>query len=288
MAYQFIHENKGEFAVKEMAALLGVSREAYYQWVRRGCPDGQPKADEEILELIKKIVEDHCRRYGILRVRKELLNKYGKRVSRKKVARIMRENGLNARRRRKSIKTTDSKHNLPVCENILNREFSAEKAGQIWVSDITYLRTTDGWLYFTAIVDLFDRKVLGWSFSVNLETVNTTIPALRMAAKNRAPEKDMIFHSDRGVQYCAVAFRSTLSAICPTVRQSMSRKGNCWDNACAESFFKTLKCELETLEGKHSEAEVRQTVFMYIESYYNRIRMHSAPYCLKLKSNRRV
>jgi transposase InsO family protein len=276
MAYQFIHENKGEFAVKEMTGILGVSREAYYQWVRRGFSDGQPKADEELLDLIKKIVEEHQRRYGILRVRKELLNKYGKRVSRKKVAQIMRENGLNARRRRKHVKTTDSKHNLPVCENILNREFSAEKPGQIWVSDITYLRTTDGWLYFTAIVDLFDRKVIGWSFSINLETVNTTIPALMMAVKNRTPEKDFIFHSDRGVQYCAIAFRSTLGVICPTVRQSMSRKGNCWDNACAESFFKTLKCELETLDGKHSEAQVRQSVFMYIESYYNRIRMHSA------------
>ena len=108
-----------------------------------------------------------------------------------------------------------------------------------------------------------------------METVNTTIPALMMAANNRTPEKDLLFHSDRGVQYCAQAFRNTLYATCPTVRQSMCRKGNCWDNACAESFFKTLKCELETLDGKYSEAEVRQSVFMYIESYYNRIRMHS-------------
>jgi transposase InsO family protein len=275
MAYKFIQENKGIYAVKEMTELMGVSRGAYYKWARNGFSDRQSKADEEFLILIREIVKNHHRRYGILRVRKELLNKYGKRVSRKKVTRLMRENGLNARRKKKYAKTTDSKHNLPVCENILNQEFHAEKPGQKWVSDITYLRTTDGWLYFTVIIDLFDRKVIGWSFSVNMETVNTTVPALKMAAKNRTPEKDLIFHSDRGVQYCAKVFRNTLSEVCPTVRQSMSRKGNVWDNACAESFFKTLKCELETLEGKHSEAEVRQSVFMYIESYYNRIRMHS-------------
>ena len=276
MVYRFIQENKGEFTVKKMTELLGVSREAYYKWAKHGFSDRQAEADAELLRLIREIVATHCHRYGILRVRKELLYKHGKQVSRKKVAKMMREHGLNARRRKKHVKTTDSKHSLPVCENILNQEFYAEKPGQIWVSDITYLRTIDGWLYFTAIVDLFDRKVIGWSFSVNMETVNTTIPALRMAAKNRTPEKGFIFHSDRGVQYCAQAFRNALREICPTVRQSMSGKGNVWDNACAESFFKTLKCELETLEGKHSEAEVRQSVFMYIESYYNRIRMHSA------------
>jgi transposase InsO family protein len=119
-----------------------------------------------------------------------------------------------------------------------------------------------GRLYFTVIVDLFDRKVMGWSFSVNMEPVNTTVPALKMAVKNRTPEKDLIFHSDRGVQHCAKAFRNTLSEVSPAVRRSMSRKGNVWDNACAESFFKTLKCEPETLEGKHSEAEVRPSVFM--------------------------
>jgi transposase InsO family protein len=267
-------ENKHLYTITEMTVLFGVSRSAYYKWVKYGVSKRRITTDAELLKLIREIVERHYRRYGSPRVRQELFNKYGKRVSLKKVAQLMRENGLNARRRRKYIKTTDSKHNLPVCENILNQEFYAEKPGQIWVSDITYLRTTDGWLYLTVILDLFDRKVVGWSFSVNMETVNTTDAALRMAVKNRAVEKDLLFHSDRGVQYCALSFRNTLREICPTVRQSMSRKGNCWDNACAESFFKTLKCELETLEGKHSEAEVRQSVFMYIESYYNRIRIH--------------
>ena len=275
MAYQFIQENKSKYAVKEMIGLMGISRGAYYQWARKGFSNRRSKADGELLCLIRDIVEKHHQRYGSPRVREELRNKYGKCVCLKKVARLMRENGLNARRKRKYIKTTDSKHNLPVCENILNQEFHAQKAGQKWVSDITYLRTTNGWLYLTVILDLFDRKVIGWSFSGNMETVNTTLAALKMAYKNRIAEKELIFHSDRGVQYCAYPFRNLLCEIYPGVRQSMSRKGNCWDNACAESFFKTLKTELETLEGKHPEAEVRQSVFMYIEAYYNRIRMHS-------------
>jgi len=257
-----------------MTELFGVSRSAYYKWVKNGVSTRKQEADAKLLSIIRAIVNEHEKRYGSPRVHKELQNR-GIRVSLKKVARLMREHGLNARKKKKYVRTTDSKHNLPVCENVLDRDFHAEKPGQKWVSDITYLRTIVGWLYLTVIIDLFDRKVIGWSFSHNMETANTTIAALKMAVKNRKPEKDLIFHSDRGVQYCAQSFRTLLREMCHTVRQSMSRKGNCWDNACAESFFKTLKTELETLEGRHPEEEVRQSVFMYIESYYNRIRMHS-------------
>jgi transposase InsO family protein len=126
------------------------------------------------------------------------------------------------------------------------------------------------------ILDLFDRKVIGWAFSDGLETARTAIPALRMAFASRRAREGMVFHSDRGTRYCSTSFRDVLSARCPTVRQSMSRKGNCWDNACAESFFKTLKRELETLDGKHAAAEARQSVSMYLEAYYNRLRLHSA------------
>jgi transposase InsO family protein len=188
----------------------------------------------------------------------------------------MRENGLNARVRRSLVRTTHSNHDLPVCPNILNREFYAAMPGQKWVSDITYLRTLAGWLHLTVVIDLADRTVLGWSFSGSLQTGDTTAAALRMAFKNRPPRHGLIFHSDRGVQYCAVAFRDTLQALCPGVRQSMSRKGNCWDKACAESFFKNGKRELEALDGRHAEAEVRQPVFMYIEAYYYRLRLYSA------------
>ena len=275
MAYEFMKSNQKQYTIKEMAGLLGVSRSAYYQWVRDGVSQRRKIADAELVDLIREIVERHNRRYGSPRVRKELWVKYGKQVSLKKVARLMRENNLNSRRKGKFIPTTDSKHTLPVCENILNREFHAEKPGQKWVSDITYLRTIIGWIYLTVIIDLFDRKVIGWALSDSLETIHTTVPALTMAVKNRTPQEDIIFHSDRGVQYCAQLFRDILQEYCPQVRQSMSRKGNCWDNACAESFFKTLKVELETLDGKHSEGEVRQSVFYYMESYYNRLRMHS-------------
>ena len=188
----------------------------------------------------------------------------------------MRENGLNARGRRKFVPTTDSKHDLFVFENILNGEFHAERGGQKWVSDITYLRTRVGWVYLTVVLDLFDRNVLGWAMSAGLTARETAVAALEMAVRNRTPGDGLIFHSDRGIQYCAYDFREALGRLCPSVRQSMSRKGNCWDNACAESFFKTLKRELETLDGRRSEAEVRQSVFYYIEAYYNRVRMHSA------------
>jgi transposase InsO family protein len=132
-------------------------------------------------------------------------------------------------------------------------------------------------VYLTVILDLFDRKVIGWALSGDMESEHTVIPAFEMAAGNRAASPGLIFHSDRGVQYCSQAFRELLRLRRPSVRQSMSRKGNCWDNACAESFFKTLKGELETLEGTHTAAEVRQSVFMYLEAYYNRARLHSAP-----------
>jgi putative transposase len=276
MAYQFMKANQGRYAIKEMARLFGVSRSGYYKWARNGVSQGREAADTELLRLIREIVARHSRRYGSPRVWRELRMVYGKRVSRKKVARLMRENGLNARRKGKFIPTTDSKHTFPVCENILDREFDAERGGMRWVSDITYLRVVNGWVYLTVVLDLFDRKIIGWALSVDMEASHTTIAALDMAVKNRPPEGGLIFHSDRGVQYCAQTFRRILSERCPLVRQSMSRKGNCWDNACAESFFKTLKAELETLDGKHTEGEVRQSVFLYIEAYYNRLRMHSA------------
>ena len=189
----------------------------------------------------------------------------------------MRENGLNARKSRKHIPTTDSNHALAVFENILSRKFYAESGGAKRVSDIAYLRTVDGWAYLTIVLGLFDRKVIGWALSLGMEASETAIAAFEMAAKNRSPQGGLIFHSDRGVQYCAQSFRDVLRESCPTVRQGMSRKGNCWDNACAESFFKTLKRELETLDGRHSEAEARQSVFFYIEAHCNRIRMHSSP-----------
>ena len=276
MAYQFMKANQSRYAIKEMAMLFGVSRSAYYRWARNGASQRRKADDAELVRLILEIAAKHHRRYGSPRVRRELRDTYGKRVSLKKVARLMRENGLNARKSRKHIPTTDSNHTLKVFENILSRKFYAESGGVKWVSDITYLRTVNGWVYLTIVLDLFDRKIVGWALSLGMEASETAVAAFEMAVKNRSPQGGLIFHSDRGVQYCAQSFRDVLRESCPTVRQSMSGKGNCWDNACAESFFKTLKGELETLDGRHSEAEVRQSVFFYIEAYYNRIRMHSS------------
>jgi len=197
-AYQFIQKNLGQYTVREMTGLFGVSRGAYYKWFKAGCPSRDKNPDVRLIEVIREIAEKHHRRYGILRVRKELWIKHGINISRKKVAKLMRENGLNARRRKKYIPTTVSKHSLPVCENILNRNFYAEKPGQKWVSDITYLRTLNGWIYFTVVIDLFDRKVIGWALGANLDAANTSIPAFEMAVKNRAPQNDLSFHSDRG------------------------------------------------------------------------------------------
>jgi len=259
-----------------MTGLFGVSRGAYYKWLKAGLSKPNDDLDAELVRLITEIVLDNSYRYGNPRVKKELFKRHGLRVSRKKVARLLRKHGLNARRTRKWTTTTDSNHSYPVCENILNRSFFAAKPGQKWVSDITYLRTVNGWLYLTVVIDLFDRKIIGWALSNTMEAVNTTIPALQMAVKNRTPEKDLIFHSDRGVQYCAYLFRDVIRKYVPGVRQSMSRKGNCYDNACAETFFKSIKSEEVKTNGKYSAAEVRQAVFYYIESYYNRVRLHSA------------
>jgi len=162
-----------------------------------------------------------------------------------------------------------------VADNILNRDFYATNPGEKWVSDITYLRTTDGWLFLATVLDLYDRRVIGWSMGRDMAS-GLVCRALEMAVGNRPPRAGLIFHSDQGVQYCSEEFRAALTGHCPTVRQSMSRKGNCWDNACAESFIKTLKVELDVLEGRHNARQVWVSVFEYIETYYNRRRRHSA------------
>jgi transposase InsO family protein len=259
-----------------MTSLFGVSRSAWYRWVKQGISDRREKAEAALVEKLRTIQKDHHGRYGAPRIQAELRRRYGLRISRKRIAKLLKKHGLNAKRRRKFIPTTDSNHALPVCENILNRDFHASLPGEKWVSDITYLRTTEGWLYLTIVLDLFDRKVIGWAFSEDMTAEHTTIPAFGMALMNRRPCSGLIFHSDRGVQYCAASFRVKLNEGGTSIRQSMCRKGNCWDNACAETFFKTLKVELETLDGKHPASAVQNLVFEYIETYYNRKRIHSA------------
>jgi transposase InsO family protein len=268
-----MHENKERYRVMKMAKILGVSQSGYYAWADRG-PGTHEKEDRELTELIAKIFREHHRRYGSPRIWAELKGR-GWQVSRKRVERLMRELKLQARKSKKYIVTTDSNHLYEGGENILNREFHAVYPGAKWVSDITYLRSSEGWLYLAMILDLYDRKIIGWSMQDTM-TGKPVCNALEMAVLNRRPLEGLIFHSDQGIQYCCEEFRTMLNRLCPSVRQSMSRKGNCWDNACAESFFKTLKTELEILNGRYGSKQVKTAVFEYIEIYYNRCRRHSA------------
>jgi transposase InsO family protein len=261
------------YSVTKMAKALRVSRSGYYAWKERKMSRHE-EDDLRLTKEIKQIFNDHHKRYGSPRVWHELKS-LGWRISRKRVERLMRKLGLAARRRIKWAKTTNSNHKLPISENILRQDFWAAFPGEKWVTDITYLSTDSGWLYLTVIIDLWDRKVVGWSIADDL-TAKQTCRALEMAVGSRPPREGLIFHSDQGVQYCSEEFRNTLFRLCPTARQSMSRKANCWDNACAESFFKTLKIELDDLKRRCSKKQVKTAVFEYIEVYYNRCRRHSA------------
>lgn len=186
----------------------------------------------------------------------------------------MRANNWTSKHKRKFKATTDSNHKYPVCRNLLDRNFSPSRLNEAWVSDITYIQTNQGWLYLTTIIDLFDRQVIGWSLSASLHTSQTIIPAWKMAISKRNINIDLIFHSDRGIQYASKTFRTFIKSN-PLVTQSMSRKGNCWDNAVAESFFKTLKVELIYGDDFKTIEQAKTAVFEYIEIWYNRKRLHS-------------
>jgi putative transposase len=263
-------ENSDTFPVKKMAVILKVSRSRYYAWLKTGlsCHDLQ---DQEYLEIIKDIFEANEGNYGSPRIHDDI-KKRGIKCSRKRIARIMAENGLKARIKRKFKATTDSKHDFPIAPNLLERNFIVEEANRCWVSDITYISTYEGWLYLCVILDLFSRMVVGWSMASHLKA-ELAIDALDMAVAHRNPSEGLILHSDRGVQYASNDFRDKTNSY--GITQSMSRKGDCWDNACAESFFSTLKIE-EVLKRKYkTKSEARQSIFRYIAVYYNRRRSHS-------------
>jgi len=196
-------------------------------------------------------------------------------VSKNQVAAIMKEESLRSIVKKKHVVTTDSKHNYPVAPNLLNRNFMVAGPGRVWVSDLTYIRTSKGWLYLTVIIDLWDRKVVGWSLSTSLKAVDTVVPAWLMAVKNRPITQELIFHSDRGIQYASNEFRKLLDGY-SLVKRSMSRKGNCWDNAVAESFFKKLKMEWVYQRKYRSKMQAALSVFEYIETWYNTDRIHTA------------
>lgn len=256
-----------------MCKVLSVSRSQYYKWQKQ-VPG---KWKRENLILIEKIKEIHAlsrRAYGSPRVAKDL-HKEGFEVSRPRVARLMRKYGIRSKLTKKFKVTTNSNHNFSIAENLLDRNFQVGSIGKVWVSDITYIHTKVGWSYLTTVIDLGDRKVIGWHVSSSLGAAQTTVPALKNAMKNRPITQPLIFHSDRGVQYACTEFRKLLQSN-KYITQSMSRKGNCWDNAVAESFFKTLKHEWANDFKYNDKHHVDLSMFEYIESFYNTKRLHSA------------
>ena len=262
-----------QFPIEKMCKVLKVSRSSYYDWLSRVPSD---RAIERQL-LTEKIVEIHrCSkgRYGSPKITKEL-NDQGIRTSRPRVARIMKNEGIKSiTHKRFRVNTTDSNHKHAIADNHLNRDFSAQQAGRKWVSDITYIFTAVGWLYLTIIQDLYDRKIVGWSLSDNMTAQDTVVAAWKMAITNRPlTGQQLIFHSDRGVQYASDEFRKLLAR--KPVLQSMSRKGNCWDNAVAENFFKILKSEQVNHQQYLSLLQAKNDVFEFIEVWYNRKRKHA-------------
>jgi putative transposase len=258
-----------------MCRVLHVSRSAYYSWLKSK-PAGRTLENQQLTGLIRQLHQESKQSYGSPRIAKRL-RQQNIAVSRPRVARLMKLAGLRAKVSRKFRVTTDSKHHFPVSENLLNRNFIATSLAQAWVSDITYVRTQAGWLYLTVVLDLADRQVIGWALSHSLQAINTSVAALKMALQRRPLRQPLIFHSDRGVQYACEAFRKELKG---PIRQSMSRRANCWDNAVAESFFKTLKTECIYHYRFENTKAAALTIFEYIETWYNRKRIHSSlNYC---------
>ncbi|PRR73066.1 IS3 family transposase ISCce3 [Moorella humiferrea] len=271
MKYRFIREHTGTFRVETMCRVLKVSRTGYYRWLKK--PVSQRKIQDEIIkEKAEHIYNKSRKTYGSPRIHKQL-GKEGIHCGKKRVERLMREAGIQAIQKRQFKVTTDSRHNLPVAENILNREFTASSPNKRWVTDITYIPTEEGWLYLAAVMDLYSRRIAGYSMQKYL-TRELAIEALNNAVTNRRPGRGLIIHSDRGSQYASHDYQQLLQQygfIC-----SMSRKGDCWDNSPMESFFKTLKTELVYHRRFKTRAEARVEIFEYIEVFYNRFRLHSS------------
>lgn len=271
MKYGFIQEHVRQFTVNLLCDVLGVSSSGYYDWLSR--PVSQREQANQILdEKIKVIYMENKQRYGSPRITRALQAESIS-CSHTRVERRMRHMGLKALAKRKFKVTTDSAHNKPIFKNVLNRDFTTTAINQKWVGDITYVPTREGWLYLAVVIDVHSRAVIGWSMSKRMKK-DLVCDALLMALFKRKFPKNVIVHSDRGSQYCSKKYRRIIKR--NQLIGSMSRKGNCWDNSIAESFFHTLKTELVHVTCYTTRTEAKQSLFQYIEGYYNRIRMHSA------------
>lgn len=255
-----------------MCKVLNVSRSGFYAWLSRG-PSERFKTNKELIVQIKMIFDQSKQTYGSPRITAEL-HKQNYEVSRPRVARLMKQQKIYSKVRKRYVVTTDSKHKYPTAPNLMQRNFMANDPGTKWVSDITYIKVKSQWLYLTTVIDLFDRKVIGWALSNTMSADQTTVSALKMALSNRELHPSIIFHSDRGIQYACNEFTALLKQ--NNITQSMSRKGNCWDNAVAESFFKSIKTECTNHINFNSNEHAKLEIFKYIEIWYNRKRRHSS------------
>lgn len=254
--------------------MLGVSRSGYYKWLRRrGFVTERQIKREIVTRKVKEIFNYHRKRYGAIRIGKEL-KKEGITVSSKLVNTIMKDNHLVSLHTKKyKVVTTNSNHTYAVAKNTLNREFNPDTPNQVWAADITYIRVIDGWMYLAVVLDLFNKKIVGYQTSRNINT-RLVLDALEQALYTRRPREGLLFHSDRGVQFASDDFISAIGKA--NITQSMSRKGNCWDNSPVESFFATLKKELIYPLGICSDFQMERELFEYIEAYYNTVRIHSS------------
>jgi transposase InsO family protein len=261
-----------QFPVDLMCEVLQVSRSGYYAWRRRPL-SAQAQRREQLAEKIQQVHQESCQRYGSPRVHAEL-KAQGTPCSKNTVAKLMRERGICSKmRRRFVVHTTDSRHQYAVAENRLDQQFEQPLPDQAWAADITYIWTAEGWLYLAAVIDLCSRMIVGWATADHLRA-ELPLAALRMALQQRKPAHGLLHHSDRGVQYACDEYQRLLAA--QGITASMSRTGNCYDNALMESFFGTLKTELTHHETYSTREEARQSLFEYIEVFYNRKRRHSA------------
>jgi putative transposase len=268
--YGLIHAERENIPVARACRVLRVSRSGYYQWLHRE-PSGRSVDDAVLAAEVKDVFQEHRGRYGAPRVRRALRRR-GTRPSKKRVARVMRSLGLRAHTPRRFRKTTDSRHTKRIAPNLLERDFNAAAPNQVLAGDITYVATSDGWLYLAVLLDLYSRRVVGWAMSDRIDT-ELALSALHAAASTRALEANWIHHTDRDCRYGSDDYLAALKQL--GARPSMSRKGDCWDNAVSESFFATLEKELLALQPLQSRSKTRHQVADYIDNYYNLVRLHS-------------
>jgi putative transposase len=272
MSFCFIEDHRDTYPVQLMCSVLEVSPAGYYAWRSRP-QSARSAANSELLSAIRQVHQDNHGRYGSPRIHVALQNQ-GRGASRGRIERLMRRYGVRAiMAPARRVRTTDSRHDLPIAPNLLDRNFTAAAPNRVWLADITYIETDEGWLYLAAIMDLFSRKIVGWAMRDHLRT-ELASTALAMAITRQRPAQGLVHHSDRGVQSAAHHYRTRLQSA--GIQASMSRKADCYDNAPMESFFHTLKTELVHHRKYPTRAEAQHDIFAYIEGFYNRTRLHSS------------